>query len=51
MTPPLQLWALNPNGTVTSDMDGACLDVFDFAGPSVQAYPCNGQTPPLLWTA
>ena len=37
-------WSLNKNGTITSVMDGQCLQI---AGGAVQAAPCNsGATPP-----
>ena len=35
-----QLWLLNGNDTVTSALDGACLDVFDHKNP-VQAHWCT----------
>ena len=35
-----QLWLFNGNGTVTSALDGACLDVFDHTNP-VQAHWCT----------
>ena len=35
-----QLWFFNSNGTITSALDGACLDVFDHRNP-VQAHWCT----------
>jgi hypothetical protein len=32
------------SNTITSDMDGACLDIYERVGPSVTAHLCNGQS-------
>eukprot|EP00823_Brevimastigomonas_motovehiculus_P007914 TRINITY_DN70_c0_g1_i1.p1 TRINITY_DN70_c0_g1~~TRINITY_DN70_c0_g1_i1.p1 ORF type:complete len:524 (-),score=120.74 TRINITY_DN70_c0_g1_i1:421-1992(-) len=40
-----QKWTLHPeDNTIRSQLSGFCLDVYDFSGPNVQAYPCNGGT-------
>lgn len=33
---------MNENGTITSELDGSCLDVFNFVGPRVDTWQCNG---------
>jgi hypothetical protein len=37
-----QLWNINDNGTITSVLDNACLDVYNFKGPVVDTWQCNG---------
>jgi len=37
-----QQWAINKNGSITSDLDGQCLDLYNFIGPAVQTFDCNG---------
>jgi len=37
-----QQWKLNSNSTITSELDGQCVDLYDFNGPTVQTYDCNG---------
>ena len=37
-------WSLNSNKTITSAMDGHCLDIFEGHGPGVYPHVCNGQT-------
>lgn len=32
----------NDTGEIVSRMHGMCLDVWDFVGPTVEMYPCNG---------
>jgi len=39
-----QQWFPQTDGTIHSGISGQCLDVYDFTGPVVQAYPCNGGT-------
>jgi hypothetical protein len=38
------MWSLNSNKTITSVMDGNCLDVYEGHGPGVYPHVCNGQT-------
>jgi len=38
-----QQWIFNSDQTITSGFaPGLCLDIYDFQGPNVQAFPCNG---------
>lgn len=37
-----QQWQRNADGTITNDFSGSCLDVFDWTGPAVDTYTCNG---------
>uniref|UniRef100_A0A6B2L5P5 Alpha-galactosidase n=1 Tax=Arcella intermedia TaxID=1963864 RepID=A0A6B2L5P5_9EUKA len=37
-----QLWKFNSDGSITSVMDGQCLDIYNFEGPNVETWPCNG---------
>eukprot|EP01123_Difflugia_compressa_P003769 TRINITY_DN15076_c0_g1_i2.p1 TRINITY_DN15076_c0_g1~~TRINITY_DN15076_c0_g1_i2.p1 ORF type:complete len:529 (-),score=89.40 TRINITY_DN15076_c0_g1_i2:110-1654(-) len=37
-----QQWNVNSDGTITSVMDNKCLDVYDFEGPGVESWTCNG---------
>ena len=37
-----QEWSLNSDGTISSKFNNKCLDVYDFHGPVVQTYNCNG---------
>jgi alpha-galactosidase len=39
-----QQWtmSLSSGGTITNGFSGKCLDVFEFAGPAVDVYTCNG---------
>ena len=37
-----QHWSHNANGTITNNYNGICLDVFDFLGPTVDVWECNG---------
>jgi len=37
-----QQWNVTENGTITSMMNGMCLDLFALTGPPVQTYPCSG---------
>lgn len=39
-----QQWDLNADGTITSALDGMCIDLYNFTGPIVQTWTCNGQT-------
>jgi len=39
-----QQWTINKNGSITTELDGQCLDLYDFTGPAVQTYDCNGGT-------
>jgi len=36
-----QQWHMNGNGTITSLLDGQCLDLYNFVGPVVQSFSCN----------
>ena len=33
---------MGDDGTIKTSMNGACLDVFNFAGPTVDIWSCNG---------
>jgi len=37
-----QKWQWYPNGTIVNANSGSCLDVYDFAGPAVDTWTCNG---------
>jgi alpha-galactosidase len=38
-----QQWNINSaNNTITSALDAYCLDLYDFTGPTIQTYQCNG---------
>eukprot|EP00026_Physarum_polycephalum_P007276 Phypoly_transcript_07334.p1 GENE.Phypoly_transcript_07334~~Phypoly_transcript_07334.p1 ORF type:complete len:529 (-),score=81.06 Phypoly_transcript_07334:65-1420(-) len=38
-----QQWVVNSqNSTIVSALDGQCLDLYDFTGPVIQTYTCNG---------
>lgn len=37
-----QEWTLNNDGTIKSKLNGMCLDVYDFVGPVVETWACNG---------
>jgi len=37
-----QQWNVNSNGTITSALDNLCVDLYDFTGPVVQTFSCNG---------
>jgi len=37
-----QQWAAHADGTITNGHSGACLDVFNWAGPAVDTWTCNG---------
>eukprot|EP00750_Incisomonas_marina_P015620 INCI18401.3.p1 GENE.INCI18401.3~~INCI18401.3.p1 ORF type:complete len:524 (+),score=65.40 INCI18401.3:372-1943(+) len=37
-----QQWVVQTNGTITNSNNGKCLDVWDFTGPKVDVYACNG---------
>jgi len=37
-----QQWDVNSNGSISSLLDGQCLDLYDFTGPVVQTFACNG---------
>ncbi len=37
-----QAWAWGADGRVTNGNSGSCLDVFDWAGPTVDTWACNG---------
>ena len=37
-----QEWAWGPSGQVINNNSGSCLDVFDWAGPAVDTWACNG---------
>lgn len=39
-----QRWKWNNGGSVTNDASGACLDIFDWVGPTVDTWTCNGGT-------
>lgn len=38
-----QRWQLNSNKTLTSELDGNCIDIFEGRGPEVTAHTCNNQ--------
>jgi len=37
-----QMWNINGDGTITSVLNGQCMDVWDFQGPVVEIWTCNG---------
>jgi hypothetical protein len=37
-----QAWAWGADGKVTNGNSGSCLDVYDWAGPAVDTWACNG---------
>jgi hypothetical protein len=37
-----QQWSLNGDGTIVNAFSSKCLDVYDFAGPAVDTWSCNG---------
>lgn len=37
-----QQWALKADGTLVNADNGKCLDIYDFAGPTVDLWTCNG---------
>lgn len=37
-----QQWDVNDSGTITTRVDSRCLDVWDFVGPVVETWSCNG---------
>ena len=37
-----QNWTWGANGSIINAWTGTCLDVYDFAGPAVDVYSCNG---------
>ena len=37
-----QEWTLKSDGTIVSRLSNKCLDVYDFQGPVVQTFNCNG---------
>ena len=37
-----QRWTAHADGTLTNGHSGACLDVYDFQGPAVDTWTCNG---------
>ena len=37
-----QRWAAHADGTLTNGNSGACLDVYNWAGPAVDTWTCNG---------
>lgn len=39
-----QAWSWGPNSTLRNGFSGACLDVYDFKGPVVDTWACNGGT-------
>jgi len=44
-----QQWNYNSDTSITSVMDGKCLDVYNFEGPNVETWTCNGG-PNQKWT-
>jgi hypothetical protein len=44
-----QLWNYNSDKSITSVMDSKCLDIYNFNGPSVETWTCNGG-PNQQWT-
>ncbi|UJR16260.1 hypothetical protein I4U23_003168 [Adineta vaga] len=48
-----QQWTVDTTQqTITSQMDGKCLDVFNFVGPNIDAYTCNKQdNQAWIWNA
>jgi alpha-galactosidase len=39
-----QEWTLKNDGTIVSRLNNMCIDVYDFNGPVVETYNCNGGT-------
>ena len=39
-----QIWKMDYNGAIISQYNNMCLDVYNFQGPQVTSYNCNGQT-------
>jgi len=37
-----QMWNISSDGVITSVMNGKCLDVYNFEGPNVETWTCNG---------
>ena len=37
-----QEWTFNSDGTIVSKLSNMCMDVYNFDGPVVQTYRCNG---------
>jgi len=37
-----QQWHVNSNGSITSLLDGQCVDLYNSVGPQVQTFSCNG---------
>ena len=37
-----QAWTRRPGGTVVNGASGTCLDVYDWTGPAVDTWTCNG---------
>jgi len=37
-----QEWNVGSDGTITTALNDYCLDVWDFSGPRVDTWPCNG---------
>lgn len=37
-----QLWDLHDNQTIVNRDSGTCLDAYDFSGPAVDTWSCNG---------
>ena len=37
-----QEWVFNSDGTIVSKLNNMCLDVYNFTGPVVQTFGCNG---------
>jgi len=44
-----QVWNRNSDSSITSQLDGKCLDVYDFTGPGVETWTCNNG-PNQKWT-
>lgn len=39
-----QQWTIKSNGAIASELNGQCLDLYNFVGPAVQTFVCNGGT-------
>ena len=37
-----QMWNVKADGTITNKNSGKCLDVYNFKGPNVETWTCNG---------
>lgn len=37
-----QEWTVRSDGTIITSLNGHCLDVWDFSGPAVDSWTCNG---------